>query len=37
MEPEHTIIGVDIGGTKVAAALLRGRLPEPDARTLAKV
>jgi glucokinase len=37
MEPEHTIIGVDIGGTKVAAALLRGRLPEPGARTLAEV
>ena len=37
MEPGRTIIGVDIGGTKVAAALLRGCLPEPDARTLAEV
>ncbi|HZL64950.1 MAG TPA: ROK family protein, partial [Thermoleophilia bacterium] len=37
MEPGRTIIGVDIGGTKVAAALLRGRLPEPGARTLAEV
>lgn len=27
MGPEHTIIGVDIGGTKVAGALVRGRLP----------
>jgi len=35
MEPGRTIIGVDIGGTKVAAALLRGRLPAPGARTLA--
>ena len=37
MEPERTVIGCDIGGTKVAAALLRGRLPEPGARTLAEV
>ena len=37
MEPGRTIIGVDIGGTKVAAALLRGRLPKPGARTLAEV
>jgi len=37
MEPGSTIIGVDIGGTKVAAALLRGRLPKPGARTLAEV
>jgi len=37
MGPEHTIIGMDIGGTKVAAALLRGRLPGPGARTLAEV
>ena len=37
MEPGRTIIGVDIGGTKVAAALLRGRLPEPGARTHAEV
>jgi len=27
MSPERTVIGVDIGGTKIAAALLRGRLP----------
>jgi len=27
MGPERTLIGVDIGGTKIAAALLRGRLP----------
>lgn len=32
MEPrEHTVIGVDVGGTKVAAALVRARLPQPDA------
>ncbi len=37
MEPDHTIIGVDIGGTKVAAALLRGRLPEPGVHALADV
>lgn len=37
MERERTIIGVDIGGTKVAAALLRGRLPAPGARSLAEV
>jgi glucokinase len=27
MSPERTIIGVDIGGTKIAGALLRGRSP----------
>jgi glucokinase len=27
MSPERTVIGVDIGGTKIAAALLSGRLP----------
>jgi glucokinase len=27
MSPERTVIGVDIGGTKIAAALLRGGLP----------
>jgi glucokinase len=37
MRPDHTIIGMDIGGTKVAAALLRGRLPEPGGRNLADV
>jgi glucokinase len=37
MAPERTVIGVDIGGTKVAAALVRGRLPEPGARTRAEV
>ena len=31
MGPERTVIGVDIGGTKVAAALLRGRWPGPGA------
>jgi glucokinase len=29
--PEHTVVGVDVGGTKVAAALLRGRLPAAPA------
>jgi glucokinase len=33
MAPERLVIGVDIGGTKVAAALVRGRLPGPGART----
>ena len=28
MSPERTVIGVDIGGTKTAAALLRGQLPQ---------
>jgi len=37
MSPERTVIGVDIGGTKVAAALVRGRLPAPGARTRAEV
>jgi glucokinase len=27
MRPERTVIGMDIGGTKIAAALLRGRPP----------
>jgi glucokinase len=31
MAPERFVIGVDIGGTKVAAALVRGRLPETGA------
>jgi predicted NBD/HSP70 family sugar kinase len=25
MEPQRTVIGLDIGGTKIAAAVLRGR------------
>lgn len=33
MAPERFVIGVDIGGTKVAAALVRGRLPGTGART----
>ena len=37
MSPERTLIGVDIGGTKVAAALMRGRLPAPGVRTRAEV
>ena len=37
MAPERFVIGVDIGGTKVAAALLRGRLPAAGARTPAEV
>jgi glucokinase len=37
MAPERLVIGVDIGGTKVAAALVRGRLPGPDARTSGEV
>ena len=37
MNPERTVIGVDIGGTKVAAALVRGRLPEPGAHSRAEV
>lgn len=37
MSPERTVIGVDIGGTKVAAALVRGRLPALGARTRAEV
>ncbi len=28
MSPERTVIGVDIGGTKIAGALLRGRTPK---------
>ena len=31
MGPERSVIGVDIGGTKVAAALVCGRLPGPGA------
>jgi glucokinase len=37
MRPERTIIGADIGGTKIAVALLRGRLPAPGARALTEV
>jgi glucokinase len=33
MAPERIVIGVDVGGTKVAAALVRGRLPAPGARS----
>jgi len=33
MSPERTVIGVDIGGTKVAAALVRGRLPRSGLRS----
>jgi glucokinase len=32
--PQRTIVGVDIGGTKTAAALLRVRLPAAAARSL---
>jgi glucokinase len=35
MGSEHTVIGVDIGGTKIAAGLLRGRLPEAASGTSA--
>jgi glucokinase len=37
MAPERTVIGVDIGGTKIVAALLRGRSPEPGAHSRAEV
>ena len=37
MAQERTVIGVDIGGTKVAAALVRGRLPAPGARSRSEV
>ena len=37
MRPERTIIGVDIGGTKVAVALLHGRLPAPGTHARAEV
>lgn len=37
MAPERIVIGVDIGGTKVAAALLRGRLPALGARSSSEV
>ena len=33
MNAERTVIGVDIGGTKIAGALLRGRLPQAAAGT----
>jgi glucokinase len=33
MALERIVIGVDIGGTKVAAALVRGSLPAPGARS----
>lgn len=33
MAPERIVVGVDVGGTKVAAALMRGRLPVPGARS----
>ncbi len=32
--PRRTIVGVDIGGTKIAAALLRARLPAAGSRSL---
>jgi glucokinase len=35
--PERIIVGVDIGGTKVAAALMRGRAPAPGARSRSEV
>jgi glucokinase len=35
MSTERTVIGVDIGGTKIAGALLRGRLPHEGSLTLA--
>jgi glucokinase len=31
MDPVRTIVGVDMGGTKIAAALLRARSPDPAA------
>jgi glucokinase len=37
MSPERTVIGIDIGGTKVAGALVRGRLTGPGARSRAGV
>jgi glucokinase len=37
MAPERFVIGVDIGGTKVAAALVRGRLPGPGVRVPGEV
>jgi glucokinase len=37
MAPERSVIGVDIGGTKVAAALVRGRLPGPGVHTPGEV
>ena len=37
MSRERIVIGVDIGGTKVAAALLRGRLPALGARSSSEV
>jgi glucokinase len=35
MSTARTVIGVDIGGTKIAAALLRGRLPQAVSAALA--
>jgi len=37
MAPERTLIGIDIGGTKVAGAVLRGKLPAAGVRTHAEV
>jgi glucokinase len=37
MAPERIVVGVDIGGTKVAAALVRGRAPAPGARSHSEV
>ncbi len=37
MGMERTIIGIDIGGTKVAGALVRGRLPVPGTHARAEV
>ena len=37
MAPERIVVGVDIGGTKVAAALVRGRAPAPGARSRSEV
>jgi glucokinase len=37
MGTQRTLIGIDIGGTKIVAALMRGRLPAPGARTPADV
>ncbi len=34
MGPQHSVIGVDIGGTKTAAALVRARLPGAGTRSL---
>ena len=37
MTTQRTLIGIDIGGTKIVAALMRGRLPTPGAGTPAEV